>query len=646
MDFFDWIIGVGGLDWDDNGLSFAEYLDAMLAAQNTDSGCTVNSSGYHFWRCSDLVVGGITGYFEANCAYCFMSYAEYLDLDSDGLTGDVIEDLYSGYVDSLDYSTITDEGLFNYYPTGWSLNSPYLNSSDITSSNGGFELDGLCLANQSGVAISVYSDYFSLPKGAFTFWVDEVYGKASTTSGRYSICLYGTNSKTSSGTFIVEVVDHSYNFPKSKAFSGGNYLYYYCRTSIQLSSTVKVGDRVLVGRSCHITCDELSDNVVIEEAPRVADLMSIVAEYNAKNPYNEAANKVLANFFLGKTDAEGNVTDTYSPDIFNEQTLVFTEPITGTQYQTTGWTYNYKERMYHLDLTPGTITIDDTDIATVALIYGEDSLIITYLDANGNLIQDDWFSYVVASQSSCTLYGHTNQVETTDPTCTGTGKRTTTCTVCGATSSEILPPAGHNYVSTVMQAPTCTSNGMQLLTCIGCEDQYTDTIEALGHSWQLDSVEDNYILPDNAQCPDCFSTDFNYVLELDTGQYTCMCNSCDIIFSLEAVPNNEFAVNVCPDCGQTKVEYTGDGGGLFHEIGDFLGGGLSWCADKLALAAEALQQILDTLVWYVDIVVQSTSEFPLFLGSVLAAFPPELTAVIWMSVILFVAVAVIKNWLR
>ena len=36
----------------------------------------------------------------------------------------------------------------------------------------------------------------------------------------------------------------------------------------------------------------------------------------------------------------------YSPGVYDEETKIFTEPVTGAQYLTTGWVYDYNTRTY------------------------------------------------------------------------------------------------------------------------------------------------------------------------------------------------------------------------------------------------------------------------------------------------------------
>jgi len=54
-----------------------------------------------------------------------------------------------------------------------------------------------------------------------------------------------------------------------------------------------------------------------------------------------------------------------------------------------------------------------------------------------------------------------------------------TCNICGATRQV----GDHAYTSAVTEAPTCTATGVKTYTCSVCGDSYTESIDALGHIW-------------------------------------------------------------------------------------------------------------------------------------------------------------------
>ena len=74
-------------------------------------------------------------------------------------------------------------------------------------------------------------------------------------------------------------------------------------------------------------------------------------------------------------------------------------------------------------------------------------------------------------------HSYTSSV-TTEPTCTGTGVRTYTCS-CGDSYTETIDATGHNYTDSITKQPTCTETGIMTYTCT-CGDSYTEDIPALG----------------------------------------------------------------------------------------------------------------------------------------------------------------------
>jgi len=84
---------------------------------------------------------------------------------------------------------------------------------------------------------------------------------------------------------------------------------------------------------------------------------------------------------------------------------------------------------------------------------------------------------------------------TTEPTETGPGTMTYTCTVCGQTKTEVIPATGpHTHVwgeGTVTVAPTETTPGVRTYTCTVCGKTRTEIIPATGSA----------VCPGGAACP-------------------------------------------------------------------------------------------------------------------------------------------------
>lgn len=247
-----------------------------------------------------------------------------------------------------------------------------------------------------------------------------------------------------------------------------------------------------------------------DASSRTSSLMQTIHTYNTNNSYVD--NSTNVNFFLVPSGEDPTEDTVVSPVIYDEETLVYTDPVTGTQYLTNGWTYDYLTRCYTLDMADESYKIGDTVIDTIKLTYGDELLTVDHY-SGGSLIQSDKYNYVMLSGSACAIDGHTYNVETTkEPTCTAVGERTYTCSVCGNQYVEEIPQTDHIYADfTVVHEATCTSKGITSYTCSTCGGEYTELLEALGHDWQpTAATEEAYVMPDNVHCPDCYGESFTF----------------------------------------------------------------------------------------------------------------------------------------
>ena len=72
---------------------------------------------------------------------------------------------------------------------------------------------------------------------------------------------------------------------------------------------------------------------------------------------------------------------------------------------------------------------------------------------------------------------------TKEPTCSASGEKVYTCTLCGASYKEVLKPLAHSYVETT-KAPDCVNTGCTTHLCKECGDSYSDNFQpALGHNY-------------------------------------------------------------------------------------------------------------------------------------------------------------------
>lgn len=337
----------------------------------------------------------------------------------------------------------------------------------------------------------------------------------------------------------------------------------------------------------------------------------------------------------------------FDPAVYDEDTLVFTEPVTGAQYQTTGWIFDYNTRTYQLSLEPGTFLIGEADIDRIDLTYGDDALTISYY-ADGVLIQTDTYAYVMATKkdpSTC-QHSYTSEI-TTAATCTAPGVRTYTCSLCGDTYTEEIPQLDHVYTYETVMPPTCIDPGERKGVCSVCGAEVVEDLEPLGHDWQpTSSTQTTYALPEDAACPDCGSTSFDSVLSQSSGSYDCTCSSCGTEWIEQAVITYGQTTYTCTRCGETYVETQNADSGLFASIGNFIANGIGWIVDKLKQLIDSLSGINDIFSDFIADIKSKSGQYPAFLGAVIGVLPEDFMMVFWFAVIAGIVLAVWKLWFR
>ena len=96
----------------------------------------------------------------------------------------------------------------------------------------------------------------------------------------------------------------------------------------------------------------------------------------------------------------------------------------------------------------------------------------------------------VLEQKPIAAAEHKYTERTVSPSCTQSGYTLRTCSVCGAQSkTNTVKALGHNYSDTVV-APTCEEKGYTLRTCTRCGAQTkTNSVKVLGHSFASRGVQ-------------------------------------------------------------------------------------------------------------------------------------------------------------
>ncbi len=100
----------------------------------------------------------------------------------------------------------------------------------------------------------------------------------------------------------------------------------------------------------------------------------------------------------------------------------------------------------------------------------------------GRKDNQNYYFELYVQQKTCIEHTWDQGVETIRPDCLTPGEMTFTCTVCGATRTEELEPAGHDYEIKTTPA-TCTEDGVIRYRCFRCDEQLAEPIPALGHIW-------------------------------------------------------------------------------------------------------------------------------------------------------------------
>lgn len=231
----------------------------------------------------------------------------------------------------------------------------------------------------------------------------------------------------------------------------------------------------------------LTGGSVVQDNPssRISSFTQTINNYNTTNN--------TTNYYIGTTDANGSVNQVYDPDIFNEQTMIFKEPVTGEQYLCTGWKYSYSSgnRGYWLSLPENSYLYNGQSIRTVVLAYLDDALYIMGFrqeldvydsidDMSSDAVFLDKYDYVIATAiNEGADHEHVYTSETiTAPTCTDQGVRRYTCEICGYTRDEKIPATGHAWEATetveteVNENGDVTKLGYTVYTCSVCGETY------------------------------------------------------------------------------------------------------------------------------------------------------------------------------
>lgn len=357
---------------------------------------------------------------------------------------------------------------------------------------------------------------------------------------------------------------------------------------------------------------------------RTGSLMQTINNYNVDNSVVDNSSNV--NYYISPKsfvtelpDDTIDIEQCYSPQSYDEETLVFTEPVTGAQILSSGWTYNYETRTYDIAVPAGTTT--DTlgsDITRIELIYGDEAVTYNYYLADDTLAQSDEYSYVIVSGDETFGTGGSSGDDNTGDDSTGDGEEET---------------HKHSYTDTVTTEPTCEAPGIRKYTCDECGDSYTEKINAAGHTWTVKQA---------------VATQYDDTGAVTVQGYTIYkCSVCNTEYKDEAgtgPPNN-------------SADSTDDTEGLLKKIGNLIGSILSGIIEMISsvlggildaltnladMLGEKLTGIVDTVMALFEKIPQMFGGFLDLLSAVFPFIPQEIIDVLTFGLIALVFVGLFK----
>lgn len=588
LTFWDWYMRLGQY-----AAKLYPYFGDLIAysyAERADGLCSASSDGYH--HASDFIrVAGDIGY--AKCSFC----GDEFTFKSDDLSAS-----YDTYVSTLDSTTASSSVAVTGFSVGSFIgfgSNPRVAYEELVESSPDKFMQ---LLKSLGIndKVAIYCIGTRSPYELFGFFWDATgclclgrfnnpVGQTSSVLGVYSlsdltlidstVCNFRSGTTDYSGgvyysksyaeqssdftTKACCAIDFTTPFVSSdsrwcftadyKTSSGGTwksgrkqffiYQYFPSNSSqIDVSTVIWDNSRIDVAPSG------------TDSSTRTASLMQTINNYNIDNSYTD--NSTVVNYFIGSLADDGSVSDIYAPNLFDEDTMIFTDPETGTEYQAAGWLYNYVTRTYGIAFDSGVLSVNGTGVDYVRLTYGDNAVTVEYFQGDAEtLVSSSSYAYVMASQSACNINGHSYSAETTkEPTCTAAGERTYTCSVCGNQYVEEISKTDHTYTDyTITQEPTCTAGGIAMYTCSTCGAQITEKLDALDHDWLATEVkETTYAVPEGTSCPKCSGINFTSARSSIT--YTCTCSDCGTEWTVEADVTFGSTTYTCSRCGETKIE--------------------------------------------------------------------------------------------
>ena len=167
------------------------------------------------------------------------------------------------------------------------------------------------------------------------------------------------------------------------------------------------------------------------------------------------------------------------------------------------------------------LTIDDSAVATLS-----DTGIINGISEGDTTISASLYGLTSGKTAAVKVHDCKNHWDngkiTVDPTCTETGTKQYTCTICGETRTEEVAASGHDYSTewTVDKEAGCEAAGSKSHHCKHCGSRKDETeIPAAGHTWNDGAITTKPTCTDEGvktfTCKSCGKTKTEAVEALD-----------------------------------------------------------------------------------------------------------------------------------
>ena len=281
----------------------------------------------------------------------------------------------------------------------------------------------------------------------------------------------------------------------------------------------------------------------------------------------------------------GIITKVDGNVIVDESASTIYNPITNTTTNFTNWSYDYSDRSYNLTTESGD---------TITVTYGDENISINEGDTVYNV-------YYVIPQ---------DEQQPSDP---GTDSGT---------------DHTHTYTDEITKQPTCLLSGVRTYTC-SCGDSYTKTVPATGHDWQISQQVPNTYDPETGE-------------QTQTGYTVYTCATCGEQYKStdgQAPPNGNSS-------GGSSIGLGDILSGLLAVLGEILGALVGFFLTLVTKALEALSGMLDFFIQFFEIIPTFFGSFIDFLAAMFPFLPEETITILNFGLILLIAAAIFRKFLK